>query len=179
MSSIYSLYKELLPPTAVEACAQARFLSPYLLNLIVARGSVLQVYNVVEEDAPEVDEEQLKLEKEAVEDQDLPFPRFKPLPTAAKSDRPKKVARLELHSEHRLHGNVTSIGVVRTSTSVGLDGMDSLLLSFKDAKVRNLAAGLERIHRKVIDTETYISKDVIDRVFYCDAKHRYSIHPLL
>ena len=49
----------------------------------------------------------------------------------------RKTARLELCNEFKLHGNITSIGVIRTSTSVGLLGMDSLLLSFKDAKVRS------------------------------------------
>jgi len=53
MSAIYSLYKELLPPATIDACAEAHFISADAFNLVVSKGSVLQVYNVTEEDAPE------------------------------------------------------------------------------------------------------------------------------
>jgi len=36
---------------------------------------------------------------------------------------------------YKIHGNISSINCIRTTTNVGLLGMDSLLLSFKDAKV--------------------------------------------
>ncbi|KNC97783.1 cleavage/polyadenylation factor CFT1 [Spizellomyces punctatus DAOM BR117] len=137
MSSVYSLYKELLPPTSIETCVEAQFTAPNAVNLIVSRGSLLQVYNVVEDDVAdtEVVRQQLAKEKEEEEDQNLPFPKLKPIPEPQRCNHPRKVAKLELHAQFRLHGNVTSIGVVRTSTSVGLLGMDSLLLSFKDAKM--------------------------------------------
>jgi hypothetical protein len=49
--------------------------------------------------------------------------------------RARKVARLELVGEFKLMGVITSMAPVRTPNSVGLLGMDSLLLTFKDAKV--------------------------------------------
>lgn len=55
------------------------------------------------------------------------------MPTVSKSTQ--KVVRLELVYQEKLHGVITSMGVIRSATGVGAMGMDSLLLSFKDAKV--------------------------------------------
>ncbi|TPX54847.1 hypothetical protein PhCBS80983_g05700 [Powellomyces hirtus] len=137
MTSVYSLYKELLPPSGIESCVEARFVSPQAINLIVSRGTVLQVFNVIEDDIVDGPVKQ-QLINEAIEDEDeaLEFPQIKSVPIGINNqNRPRKVAKLELHAQFKLPGNVTSIGVIRTSTSVGLLGMDSLLLSFKDAKM--------------------------------------------
>ncbi|CAG8741187.1 6551_t:CDS:2, partial [Acaulospora morrowiae] len=48
---------------------------------------------------------------------------------------------LDLVAQYKLHGNITSMGVVRTISS-GANGMDSLLLSFKDAKMSLLEFSL-------------------------------------
>ncbi|KAJ3110285.1 Cleavage and polyadenylation specificity factor subunit 1 [Phlyctochytrium bullatum] len=135
---MYGLWRELHPPTAVEACVEARFISPDAVNLIVARTHILQVYNVVECDA------------------DTPSPEG-----AVVKD---KVARLELAGEYRLNGNVTSIVAVRTSTSVGLAGMDSLLLSFRDAK-----EGRPLPEQKEIMTDKSIPEIRMDPQFRCGA----------
>ncbi|KAI8813010.1 CPSF A subunit region-domain-containing protein, partial [Cladochytrium replicatum] len=131
--TLYSYYKELIPPSCIETCAEARFTSPTATNLIVTKGSLLEIYNVVEEDAPEVNEFQQRLD----DDYDLnsEFPRIRPLIENAKRGQAPKIAKLELRSRHKLQGNVTSIGVVRTANSAGASGMDSLLLSFKEAKM--------------------------------------------
>jgi hypothetical protein len=52
----------------------------------------------------------------------------------ATPDQPYPTARTELINEFALQGRITSIAAVRTKTSVGLDGLDSLLLTFADAK---------------------------------------------
>ncbi|KAJ3040299.1 Cleavage and polyadenylation specificity factor subunit 1 [Rhizophlyctis rosea] len=121
MSSIYSLYKELLPPTGVQCCAEARFTSPYNVNLLIAKGSMLEVYDVVQDDKA--------TGGDGGGDQTLSQISTQNENTA------RKTPRLELRDQFKLHGNIMSIGVIRTSTSVGLLGMDSLLLSFKDAKM--------------------------------------------
>jgi hypothetical protein len=56
--------------------------------------------------------------------------------TTILGDQPYPTARMELVVEFTLQGVITSIAAVRTNTSVGLQGMDSLLLTFKEAKVR-------------------------------------------
>ncbi|KAJ3154030.1 Cleavage and polyadenylation specificity factor subunit 1 [Geranomyces variabilis] len=121
MASVYTLYKELLPPSGIKSCAEARFISPSDINLIVSRGTVLQVFSVVEDD--HVDQ---------LADETLASG---PAHEVQETKRIRKIAKLELQAQFKLPGNVTSIGVVRTSTSVGLLGMDSLLLSFRDAKM--------------------------------------------
>ena len=50
MSTIYSLYKELCPPTGIDHAVSARFTGPTHNNLIIARGYQLQIYLVVEEE---------------------------------------------------------------------------------------------------------------------------------
>ncbi|RKO91040.1 hypothetical protein BDK51DRAFT_51243 [Blyttiomyces helicus] len=132
MSSIYTLYKDILPPSAINACAEARFVSPRAVNLVVARAGLLQVYNIVEEDAPSADS---SASVDDPEEKDLEKTQSRPINASASPDRTPKIARLELFAQFKLYGNITSIGVVRTTTSVGVLGMDSLLLSFKDAKL--------------------------------------------
>jgi hypothetical protein len=54
-----------------------------------------------------------------------------------KSEQPYPTARMEFIHEFTLQGIITSMSSIRTGTSVGILGMDSLLLTFKDAKVRS------------------------------------------
>jgi hypothetical protein len=49
---MFAMYKDVLPSTDVDICLEARFTAPTIVNLIVAKGYMLQVYDVVEEDAP-------------------------------------------------------------------------------------------------------------------------------
>ncbi|KAJ3417096.1 Cleavage and polyadenylation specificity factor subunit 1 [Chytridiales sp. JEL 0842] len=111
---MHAMYKDLLPPTDVDICLEARFTSPTAVNLIVSKAYMLQVFNVIEEDAPA-----------ALKDSD----------DSENVIRPKKIARLELAGEFRLMGVITSMTAVRTPNSVGHLGIDSLLLTFKDAKM--------------------------------------------
>lgn len=46
--SAYTIYKELFPPQTVEHVEQAHFTSPVAINLIVAKGSLVQIYNFIE-----------------------------------------------------------------------------------------------------------------------------------
>ncbi|KAJ3135043.1 Cleavage and polyadenylation specificity factor subunit 1, partial [Irineochytrium annulatum] len=124
----FALWKEVLPPTAVDIAIEARFTSPHALNLVVAFGHVLRIYNVVEEQHRDerYDGEEISPADDAEANGDG---------GSAEETGVGRVARLELQGEFSLMGNVASMAVVRTGTSVGLQGMDSLLLSFKDAKM--------------------------------------------
>jgi cleavage and polyadenylation specificity factor subunit 1 len=46
--SAYTIYKELFPSQTVEHVEQAQFTTPGRTNLIVAKASLLQIYNFVE-----------------------------------------------------------------------------------------------------------------------------------
>ncbi|KAG0253424.1 Cleavage and polyadenylation specificity factor subunit 1 [Actinomortierella ambigua] len=96
--SMFTLAKEIFPPTSVENVVRCNFVLPHVLNVIIARNSVLEIYNFVE---------------------------------PAQADQ---LPRLELVATYRLNGVITSMGVIRT-TSSGQHGLDSILVSFKDAKM--------------------------------------------
>src|SRR5690554_2446764 len=99
--SMYTLAKELFPPTGIERVVRCNFVRPDVLNVIVSKATVLEVYNFAE---------------------------------SAQADQ---LPRLELVASYRFNGIITSMGVIRTSSS-GQHGLDSILVSFKDAKVRSL-----------------------------------------
>ncbi|KAG0331722.1 Cleavage and polyadenylation specificity factor subunit 1 [Podila humilis] len=96
--SMYTLAKELFPPTGIERVVRCNFVRPDILNVIVAKSSVLEIYSFVE-----------------------------PL-------QADQLPRLDLVASYRLNGIITSLGVIRTSSS-GQHGLDSILVSFKDAKM--------------------------------------------
>ncbi|CAG8474587.1 7722_t:CDS:10 [Paraglomus occultum] len=137
--SVYPLYKEIFPPTSVEHCLCAKFTSPYDTNLILARTSVLEIYrfreevDVASELAAGENEDMEVQEFGGDEDQKFLFPTLTPASTA-----PVMTARLELVAKYKLHGNIMSMGVVTTITSA-MNGLDSLLLTFEDAKRKQLS----------------------------------------
>lgn len=55
------------------------------------------------------------------------------------------IKRFYFIREHRLHGTVTGMESVRIVNSQE-DGLDRLLVSFKDAKVRVVVFGIARLH---------------------------------
>ena len=70
-------------------------------------------------------------------------------------DKPWPTARLELIGEFTLFGNITSISAVRTQTSVGLQGLDSLLISFKDAKMSLVEYNVENQNIITVSMHNY------------------------
>jgi hypothetical protein len=98
---MYTLAKELFPPTGIERVVRCNFVRPDVLNVIVSKSTVLEIYNFTE---------------------------------PAQADQ---LPRLELVGSYRMSGIITSMGAIRTSSS-GQHGLDSILVSFKDAKVRSL-----------------------------------------
>jgi hypothetical protein len=44
----FLFHKRLQSPTAIEQCLEAHLISPDVVNLIVARGSVLEIYDLIE-----------------------------------------------------------------------------------------------------------------------------------
>lgn len=64
------MYKELLPPSTVEVCVEARFLSPNVVNLVVSKASLLQIYNLVQDPIVEDNAVQVKNEDENYENED-------------------------------------------------------------------------------------------------------------
>jgi len=120
--SMYNLYREVYPPSCVEDAIPCHFTSPTARNLVVVKASTLEIYEVLE--VADEEEKKFWIGKDS-KDQEK------------KNDQiyPKIRASLEMIATYKIHGNISSINCIRTTTNVGLLGMDSLLLSFKDAKM--------------------------------------------
>lgn len=65
--SAYAVYQELFPPQTVEQVETSHFTSPDAINLVVAKASLLQIYEFVEY-IPETEEEE---EDDTPDDQEL------------------------------------------------------------------------------------------------------------
>ncbi|KAI7867053.1 CPSF A subunit region-domain-containing protein [Mucor mucedo] len=140
--SAYAVYQELFPPQTVEQVETSHFTSPDAINLVVAKASLLQIYefveyipNTVEEDDEDdvLDDNELVNERlNENEDMTLTFPKMKPL---TKNFTDKTSGRLELVAQYKLNGTIATMGVVKTTSPRGKEGCDSLLLGFSDAKM--------------------------------------------
>ncbi|KAH9930484.1 CPSF A subunit region-domain-containing protein [Epithele typhae] len=158
---MHSLRQEILPPSGVEYAACLKFTSSTLstassssqtgrtlFNVVVARASLLRIFEVREEPAPiSAQKEHEKARRasvrkgtEAVEgevEMDGSGEGFVSMGTSIGQNgvaHPQTVTRFYLVREHRLHGTVTGLEPVRTVHSIE-DRLDRLLVSFKDAKI--------------------------------------------
>ncbi|KAI8067717.1 CPSF A subunit region-domain-containing protein [Gilbertella persicaria] len=144
--SAYAIYKELFPPQTVEQVETCHFTCPEAINLVVAKASLLQIYAFVEylpeqkpkednDDEDSLGDQELANERlNENEDVSLVFPKLKPL-QQKKDVAGSSLGRLELVAQYKLNGTIATMGVVRTNSSRGKEGCDSLLLGFSDAKM--------------------------------------------
>ncbi|KAI8928665.1 CPSF A subunit region-domain-containing protein [Entophlyctis helioformis] len=157
-SNFFSLSREICPPSGIDHAVSARFTAADARNVVVARGPVLQVYLAFEEDDASSSAAATAAATTSAStrangssagaaagdalsssqsisltgmDEDLALPTLEPLESIVESDRPSKVARMELYASFRLQGNVTSLGVVPMPGGAA----DCVLLSFADAKM--------------------------------------------
>ncbi|KAJ3119852.1 Cleavage and polyadenylation specificity factor subunit 1 [Nowakowskiella sp. JEL0407] len=128
---MFAATQEVLRASGSELSVEAVFTGEP--NLLVAKAAWLFVYALAEEDAPERSLSYADVPLSLLGEEE--FPNLVPLIETSKKGPPPKIARLEILSSHKLHGVITSMTPVRTQSSVGLLGMDSLLLSFADAKM--------------------------------------------
>jgi len=121
-----------------------------LYNVVVARSNLIRIFEVRQELAPISTQKEDERERrasvrkgtEAVEgevEMDASGEGFVNMGTVKSTGQngallPPTVHRLYFIREHRLHGIVTGLQSVRVVTSVE-DGLDRLLVSFKDAKI--------------------------------------------
>ncbi|RCI03416.1 Cleavage and polyadenylation specificity factor subunit 1, partial [Rhizopus stolonifer] len=117
----------------------SHFISPDAVNLIVAKSSLLQIYEFVEyvpdtEEEEEIADNELANERlNDTEDINLTYPKLKPLRKDGTLDT--TLGRLELVAQFKMNGTITTLGTVRTNSPRGREGCDSLLLGFSDAKM--------------------------------------------
>ncbi|KAI0754932.1 CPSF A subunit region-domain-containing protein [Daedaleopsis nitida] len=159
---MHALRQEILPPSGVEFAACLRFTPSTLskgpssqagrtlFNVVVARSSLLRIFEVREEPAPVSAQKEDEKERrgsvrkgtEAVEGEvemdgsGEGFVNMGTVKSTGQNGVPHSptVNRFYLVREHRLHGTVTGLEAVRTVHSLE-DKLDRLLVSFKDAKI--------------------------------------------
>lgn len=104
---------ELIPPTAVTHAVSLSFLGRETVNLVIAKTSLLQIFEV-----------------RSVRSECADEPKQKSIDSSLATNRK---SRLSLVGEYQLAGTVTSLAAVKLSRS--RSGGLALLVSFKDAKV--------------------------------------------
>lgn len=155
--SLYSMYKEILPPSGVELAIKANFTNNNELNLIISKGNLLEIYDIhqvkmksFDNSVPDMNEDSLKLRDEL------------------------KECKLSLRYSYKLNGSVTSMKSIRMNTlnnnnnnnnntnsindtngssiannstlsinnintnhnhNISKDGRDNIILTFNDAKM--------------------------------------------
>ncbi|KAG8854213.1 mRNA cleavage and polyadenylation factor subunit [Tulasnella sp. 330] len=145
----YATFLNLTPSSSIKNASGTP--SRVITNLAVARSNLLRIFEVRQEPAPlpsfaeaeaHARNGASKLGTEAVEGEVemdeggegfVNMAQVRALPEGL-SITPSTVTRLFLLREHRLHGIVTGIQRVKTIAS-SEDGMDRVLISFKDAKI--------------------------------------------
>ncbi|KAI9656016.1 MAG: mRNA cleavage and polyadenylation factor subunit [Bathelium mastoideum] len=138
-------YTELTPPTAVEHSVVLPFVSPSATNLVVAKSSLLQIFeltNVTEIPSRLTDAAQDANSIEGI------------LPTQRSESR----TRLVLVSEHTISGVITSLA--RISIQNSKSGGDALLVSFQDAKLSLLEWDPEYHGLSTISVHYYEGEDL-------------------
>jgi cleavage and polyadenylation specificity factor subunit 1 len=147
---MHALRQEIQPASGVEFATSLK-LTPstldahrVLCNVVVARSSLLRIFEVRVEPAPmqAADDERerrtnVRRGTEAVEGEvamDEQGDGYINIAVSQKMVPTPTVTRLYLIREHRLHGIVTGIEGIKTVSSLD-DNLDRLLVSFKDAKI--------------------------------------------
>ncbi|CAL1708463.1 unnamed protein product [Somion occarium] len=178
---MHALRHEILPPSGVE-CAACLKLTPstvgmaassssqprVLFNVVVARSNLLRIFEVREEPPPISPKQEDERERrasvrrgtEAVEGEvemdacGEGFVNVGLVKSTAQDATAISVHRFYFVREHRLHGIVTGIEGVRTISSLE-DGLDRLLVSFKDAKIALLEWSTETENLTTVSIHTY------------------------
>ncbi|WPH02696.1 Hypothetical protein R9X50_00556200 [Acrodontium crateriforme] len=128
-------YTELVPPTAVTHSVALPFLDPNANNLVVAKSSLLQVFNVT----------------------DVSFP-----PVAALHE-PVLRSKLVLIGEYPLAGTVTALAAVKTLNT--RTGGDAILISFQNAKLSLVEWDAENYRTSTISIHYYEGDNIISQPF--------------
>ncbi|KAF5380083.1 hypothetical protein D9615_006209 [Tricholomella constricta] len=162
---MHAFRQEILPPSGVEFATSLRltpstlgelrtppnattrheFAARALCNVVVARSSLLRIFELREEPAPpqvndERERKRVRRGTEAVEgevemdEQGDGFVNIAKSVGQSAEFTPRTVTRFYLVREHRLHGIVTGMEGVKIISTLE-DKLDRLLVSFKDAKI--------------------------------------------
>lgn len=161
---IMQCFTELTPPTAVTHSLCLPFTSPDASNLIVAKTSLLQIFSIktitvelepvnsINDDAKDADASEQRLN-----DEDGFESLFLASDSVQHSTR-ATTTKLVLVAEYALAGTITSM--VRIKTSDSKSGGESLLLSFRDAKLSLVEWDPERHGLSTVSIHYYEQEEI-------------------
>ena len=143
MASMYAIHRQAVPPNGVSHVVSARLTpsclqeastsrSKIIRNLVTARNNFVQVYEIREEYGSAAERHASSEDiKGAIDEDEKPTINGHAVDMEEQS---KPQAKLVFVREHHAHGVVTGLQRVQT-IETEKDGLDRILISFKDAKV--------------------------------------------
>ncbi|KAH8830152.1 CPSF A subunit region-domain-containing protein [Flagelloscypha sp. PMI_526] len=145
---MHALHQDVLPPSGVEHGTTLKLTNDdsVLYNLVVARGNLLRIFAVVEHMGVLANKEGVREREVDMEDSSLM--------NTSKSQGTERVLRFQLIREHTLHGIVTGLHGVKVLLSAD-DGLDRLLVSFKEAKIALLEWSPTLYDLQTVSIHTY------------------------
>ncbi|KAK5165677.1 hypothetical protein LTR04_000989, partial [Oleoguttula sp. CCFEE 6159] len=145
-------YTELTPPTAITRAVTLPFLGPKAHNLVVAKTSLLQVFDlrtiISDVDSAPV-ERRRRLSQPDTTDQHF---------LGGDLHRTEQTSKLVLVGEYALSGTITSLARIKVLNTKA--GGETLLLSFKDAKLSLVEWDPERHNLSTISIHYYEGEDL-------------------
>jgi cleavage and polyadenylation specificity factor subunit 1 len=157
-------YTELVPPTAVSHAVNLPFLSPKANNLVVAKNSLLQIFEIkstITEVAPDGgdagDHVSPNLDTEVA---DVPL------------QRTEHTAKMVLVAEFPLAGTVISLARIKTLNTKSR--AESLLVAFRDAKLSLVEWDPETFNLNTVSIHYYENPDVPGAPWAADLKDTYN-----
>lgn len=153
-------YTELTPPTAVTHSVNLPFTSANAINLIVAKTSLLQIFAIktitteLESKINDEVEDEAAAAAQITNEEDTSFIVADPVQRSSLANTTKLV----LVAEYNLAGTITSLARIKTPDSAS--GGESLLISFRDAKLSLIEWDPERHGISTISIHYYEQDDV-------------------
>lgn len=147
-------YTELLPPTAVTHAVSLPFLQSQSLDLIVAKTSLLQIFQLRDTKSSRSKYEVNGAPRDAGQD------------IASRTQEPEK--KLYLVVEYPLSGTITSLARIKTLNS--RTGGEALLISFRDAKASLVEWNPETHGLSTISVHYYENEELLGSPWASDLK---------
>lgn len=149
-------YTELTPPTAVTHALTLPLTSATTANLVVARSSLLQIFNIKLTSTPGAQEAGHDNEDDGTN-------------TLQDVARPRKSTKLVLVAEYNLSGSITCLDRVKVLNSKC--GGEALLIGFRDARLSLVEWDAENHNLSTISIHYYEQEDLLESPWAPDAIH--------
>jgi cleavage and polyadenylation specificity factor subunit 1 len=157
-------YTEIAPPTAVSHAVQLPFLSPKANNLVVAKNSLLQIF--------ELKSTITEVSPDGEEASDNVSPNLDTETTALPLQRTEHTAKFVLVAEFPLAGTVISLARIKALNTKSR--AEALLVAFRDAKLSLVEWDPETFNLNTVSIHYYENPDLAGAPWSADLKDTYN-----